>query len=327
MDPNVLQRALDREIARREKAEALLESRSLELFLSYESLHESHAELIDALDEVKSKQHQLVQSEKRASLGIMSAGLAHEINNPIAYIFSNLIALEKTINEWNKYHQIVSDLIQEQSATKRKNQIETLQEFIKTSDIDYLLEDSSALINECTDGVKRVKSIVKGLQAFASSNSGNVEPVDVNSSIKEGLRLLENQLQCNSAIELKLEGNPTIEGYPGQLDQVLLHLLSNAVHAIEDSSGSISISSEQSDNLVLITVTDTGCGMDQTTLNSVFTPFFTTKETDKGTGLGMSISHGIIEELNGSISIDSELGKGTTVTITLPACTIASQAA
>ncbi len=318
METDVLQRALDREKARRLNAEKLLEDKSLELYLSYESLKESHEQLSTALEEVKRKQHQLVQSEKMASLGVMSAGVAHEINNPLAFVFSNVNSLEHAVTQFVKYNGHVKALLDAKTNTESKSNLETLSNFARDSDLDYLFEDCVELIAETKDGISRVKSIVSGLQSFARTDSDNMETVDVHECIKNTLKLAHSQIKYSATVIEDFGELPEIRGYPGKLGQVILNLIVNAIHAMGDAQGQITVTTRLQDSHVTIAVTDTGCGMTQETIDNIFMPFFTTKEVGKGTGLGLAISHGIIEEHRGSITVESKVDMGTTFTLTLP---------
>lgn len=327
MDTDVLQRALDREKLRRKKVEKLLEDKSRELFLSYESLQKSHEDLGQALVEVKSQQHQLVQSEKMASLGVMSAGVAHEINNPLAFVFSNVNSLDHAVTQFSQYHELVQEVVNADSETSRAATEDKLNAFTKEADLAYLFEDCLELIKETTEGIDRVKTIVSGLQAFARTDSGVFESMDIHECINTTLKLAHNQIKYIAEVKTDFGELPTISGFPGKLGQVMLNLIVNAAHAIGEDKGEIVVSTRHVDPNIIISVADNGCGMEQSTIDSIFMPFFTTKDVGKGTGLGLSISHGIIEEHQGSIEVTSELGSGTTFTLTLPVEQVYDEAA
>ncbi|MBX2880204.1 MAG: hypothetical protein KTR32_09750 [Granulosicoccus sp.] len=325
MDESVLTRALQREKARREKAEKLLEDKSRELFLSYETLQQSNDELENALAEVKSQQHQLVQSEKMASLGIMSAGVAHEINNPLAFVFSNVNSLEHAVSQFSSYHDLVNSLLAAASESDREACIQKLESFSNEADLEYLFEDCVDLIKETTEGIGRVKAIVSGLQSFARTDSGTMETLDLHECINNTLKLAHNQIKYSADVETHFGDIPKIQGFPGKLGQVFLNLLVNAGHAMGNDKGKIVISTSADESRVTVSVADTGSGMDKSTVDNIFLPFFTTKEVGKGTGLGLSISHGIIEEHQGTVEVSSVLGEGTTFTLSFPVSAVSAQ--
>ncbi|OED39856.1 hypothetical protein AB833_13285 [Chromatiales bacterium (ex Bugula neritina AB1)] len=325
MEISILQRKLKREKARRQKAEKLLEDKSRELYLSYQTLQKSHEQLDTALKEVKSQQRQLVQSEKVASLGTMSAGVAHEINNPLAFIFSNVNSLSYAIDQFSEYHKHVVGLVSEQSTEIREQRLRALGKYIADVDLEFLFKDCEDLLVETTDGVERVKAIVAGLQAFARSDAGGTESVDIIECLTNTLKLANNQIKFSMKVQEDYSEVPRVRGFPGKLSQVFLNLIVNASHATEN--GVLKIATRDLGDVVSISFTDNGCGMTEETLNSVFTPFSTTKPVGKGTGLGLSISHGIVAELNGEITVTSEVGVGTCFTIMLAGEVCAKQAA
>ncbi len=317
MDIEILQRSLAREKAQRNLAEQLLEDKSRELFQSYEKLRSSHDELEHAHAEVKEKQEQLVQSEKMASLGIMSAGVAHEINNPLAFVFSNVNSLSHAVDQFKIFHELIEKLLQSSQSTISDEERKKIDAFCKESDIEYLLEDCTELIQETVDGIQRVKGIVAGLKDFARADTAERESVDINLCIRNTLKIAIGQVKSNCKIEENLGDLPEISGFSGKIGQVILNLIVNASQAIDDN-GVISIATTLDESDVIITVADTGCGMSKETIDDIFTPFFTTKPIGEGTGLGLSVSHGIVEEHGGKIRVDSEQGKGTCFTIRLP---------
>lgn len=314
----LLQRALKREKARREKAEQLLEDKSRELYLSYQTLQDSHSQLAAALDEVKSQQRQLVQSEKLASLGTMSAGVAHEINNPLAFVFSNVNSLAHSVDEFRRYHESVSSVLAANDEDARQQAHDELKAYVEQADLEFLFSDCADLIDETREGIERVKSIVAGLKAFSRTDSGTMEMVDIIECLRTTLKLAHNQIKYNMEVTEAFDAVPQIKGYPGKLSQVFLNLIVNASQAM-DGNGQLKISVKRLDeHVVQLKFQDNGSGMSQETMDSVFNPFFTTKPVGEGTGLGLSISHGIIEEHCGRIEVASEQGEGTCFTITLP---------
>jgi len=195
-----------------------------------------------------------------------------------------------------------------------------IQDAQKDADLDFLIDDMQQLIDESIDGAGRIAEIVKELKLFSRPDSGNKEELNVNQCIKSTINLLKNEIKFKADLEVNLGNIPTTLGYPGSLNQVILNLIVNASHAIEDF-GRIGIRTRQQENAIVIEVEDNGCGMEQDIINSIFDPFFTTKEVGVGTGLGLSISAGIIKKHEGKINVESTVGKGTCFQIVLPIIT------
>lgn len=324
-DTKVLERALQRERARRETAERLLEDKSRDLYHSYEALQESHTKLADALEEIKSQQIQLVQSEKLASLGTMAAGVAHEINNPLSFVLSNVISLSHSMAAFIQYHELVKSVASTLQASK-STELQHLQKFIVDSDLEFLIEDSDEMIKETKTGINRVKEIVSGLQDFARTDACELEDVNIAECIDSTIKLSHNQIKYNLEVTKDIPDLPCIKGYPGKLSQVFLNLIVNASQAMT-SPGTLHISARYENNHVTLVFEDNGCGMPPETEKNIFEPFFTTKPVGKGTGLGLSISHGIVEEHQGKITVQSSQDVGTRFTIVLPICTEVKKAA
>jgi len=264
---------------------------------------------------------QLTQTDKLASIGQLAAGIAHEINNPVGYVTSNLNSLEEYLSDIGKLIELDQTLI------KRLNEItlpealakmtENIHEYARKIDLDFLREDMDGLIKDCIDGLDRIKKIVIDLKDFAHPGKKDIEPVDVNACIETTLSVGANELKYKTTVYKDLNVVPLINGIPQQLNQVFLNILVNAAQAIE-TTGEIRIKTWQGNNDIFLTISDTGCGIDPENISKIFDPFFTTKEVGKGTGLGMNIAYNIIQQHGGSIAVESEKGKGTTFTIILP---------
>jgi two-component system NtrC family sensor kinase len=318
MDVGVIQRAYDREKKKSALAESLLENKSRELFLSYEQLKASHDELDNAHEALKHQQKQLIQSEKMASLGIISAGVAHEINNPIGFVLSNITTLGENVDVFTSLLKQLSGVFEKSHAGQSIDaDMKFLEAYAKEEDIDFLIEDGEVLIKETIEGIFRVKDIVDGLKSFARSDSGELKDTDINDCITTTLTLLKSQTSYNCSVETDLGQLPALKCQSGKIKQVLMNLIVNASQAL-DSGGLISIGSRWENNAIYISVTDNGKGITEEQMDHLFTPFFTTKQVGEGTGLGLSISLGIVEEHGGSIEVTSELEKGTQFTVILP---------
>lgn len=289
------------EKAAKQKAEELLESKTKQLYAVNEML--------------MAQQEYLVQSEKMASIGQLAAGIAHEINNPIGFVLSNVNTLtgylDKIIGLIKTYQEVESEV-------NNPELFQGIHTYYEANEIDYLIEDSGDLLNETKDGIERVKKIVAGLKTFAHSGEENMQKADVNEVIRAAIRLTQNETKYTCELEQHLGDIPEIFCYQDQLCQVLVNMITNAAHAIPNK-GKITISSAADDTEVMIKIQDDGAGISEENISKLFNPFFTTKAVGKGTGLGLSISYGIIvEKHKGRIDVDSELGKGTTFTIHIP---------
>ena len=279
-------------------------------------LREQNEELEAAQKSLMESQSHLVQSEKMVSIGMVSAGVAHEINNPIGFVKSNLT----TLNEYLEYllpilsiiHKAKSD--QELDVDSVKEQ---LTELVEKDDLGFVIEDIESLITDSVDGVSRVQEIVSGLKSFARTNESDDVLFDLNECIKSTLKVIWNEVKYKAKVDLDLKELPAVKGNPGQINQVVMNLIVNAAQAIENQ-GVINIQTEVSGDDVVMLVADNGKGMDAQVMHSIFDPFFTTKDVGQGTGLGLSISHGIVESHGGSIHVESQVGKGTVFTLRLP---------
>ena len=253
----------------------------------------------------------LINSEKMASLGQMAAGVAHEINNPLSYIVSNIQNLAYNLEQF-------SHLI---NALKADNAItqQTLADTLQHYQFDELQSDSSDIITEMSEGADRVKEIVQGLRQFAHPDQTQIGDIDITELIDNTLRVAWSEIKYSANVEKHFNTEPIIiTGRSTQLSQVFLNLFFNAAQAICDKVGVISITTKADKKNAYITIADNGCGIDNDKLNKIFDPFYTTKPIGQGTGLGLAISKAIIEQHCGLISVKSQLNQGTTFNITLP---------
>ncbi len=283
-----------------EMSRKVIEARN-EIKKKVEDLEITNKELIDT-------QSQLVQSAKLAGLGQLVAGVAHELNNPIAFIYSNM-------NPLKEYSQSLLDLVD--IAEKHP---ENLLKAKEEKDLDYISKDLPKLIASCEDGARRVKDIVIGLKNFSRTEERTFSRLDLHESIQGALQLLAGELKNKVEVHLNFSDLPLIECNRSQINQVIMNILSNAAQAIKQK-GQIWISTSRlkdNKNDIQISIQDSGEGMEQKVLDKIFDPFFTTKEIGHGTGLGLSISYGIIQSHQGSIQVKSKIGEGTEFVITLP---------
>lgn len=267
-------------------------------------------ELSKAYDELKSTHMQMLQQEKLASIGQLAAGVAHEINNPMGFISSNLGTL-------GKYTERLHSFMEQQAAAVRADAVDDLATARKKLKIDYVLEDIPKLLTESIDGAERVRKIVQNLKSFSRIDQAEQQEADLNDCIDSTLSIAWNELKYKCTVEKEYGELPRVKCYPQQLNQVFLNLLVNASHAIE-KEGVVKIRTWLQDEYAHIAVSDNGCGIPEEIRTRIFEPFFTTKEPGKGTGLGLSISYDIVQKHGGELSVASVVGSGTTFTIRLP---------
>ncbi len=273
-------------------------------------------ELEKAMTQLKSAQSHLVQSEKMASLGLLTAGIAHEINNPVNFIYSGVAGLKKNLAAMMEVTQQLDAIKSKEEFEEKKAKIELLKKEIYYEEVQ---EDINGLLLSIEDGAERTCDIVESLRTFSRIDASSLNKFDVHKNIDSTLVLLKTKLRDNILLEKKYDPQlPEIDSYNGQLNQVMMNVLTNAVQAIGTEKGTITIGTQLKLDTICITIQDSGVGMEETAKNRLFEPFYTTKEIGKGTGLGLSISYGIIQRHHGTITVDSEVGKGTTFTISLP---------
>lgn len=264
--------------------------------------------------ELKDAQAMMLHREKMASIGQLAAGVAHEINNPIGFVTSNLTSMKKYAARLQEYAATLDDLLDENTDPEVNKTYQVLRKKLK---INQVLEDMPDLIDESIDGVERVSVIVKNLKTFSRVNDNETKQACINECLASTLKMVSNELKYKADIQEEYGEISEIECSPGELNQVFMNLLVNAGHAIEEK-GQITIKTWQEGTNIHIQITDTGQGIDPEFLSHIFEPFYTTKEVGKGTGLGLSISHGIVKQHNGNITVESTTGEGTSFTITLP---------
>lgn len=291
--------------------------RTHELTEMYEKLQASKKELENA-------NMQIIHQEKMASIGQLAAGVAHEINNPMGFVISNISQLQKYSAKFFEYYRLYEDLLADIMTMPLPEKdlavIESLHQAIlkerKRLDVDFIIEDVDSLIDDTLEGTNRVKSIVQELKTF-SRNDVQKHMADLNAGIESVINIIWNELKYKATIQKDFGDIPMTYCNIGQFNQVFMNILLNASHAIE-SKGQISIQTRYSHPNIEITFEDTGCGISEEILSKIFDPFFTTKEVGKGTGLGLSISYEIIKSYGGTILVDSTVGKGTKFTVIIP---------
>jgi len=292
---------LRKELAERQRTESALQIEKEEQRALIKKLEDAH--------------NQLLQSEKMASIGQLAAGVAHEINNPIGFVYSNMGMLEKYIQA--TFHMI-EQYEQAEASIAAPEVLERLRVTKKELDIEFLKTDLRSLMEETKDGITRVKVIVQNLKDF--SRPGDTDEwhyADIHKGLDSTLSIVNNEIKYKAEVVKKYGEIPDVECIASQLNQVFMNLLVNAAHAIKDH-GTITISTGQEGDEIWVEIADTGQGIAPEHIKKIFDPFFTTKPVGKGTGLGLSLSYGIVQKHHGRIEVLSEVGKGTKFWVWLP---------
>ena len=278
-----------------------------------EELEIHNAELSAQKAKLTSLQAQLLQSEKMASLGQLAGGVAHELNNPAGFIYSNMESLDRSATGLRRLLNVYDGAL---LSPELKSQANAIKKEIKYEEV---LPELSSIIADCQEGARRIRDIVMNLRTFSRLDEAEATQVDLHASIDSTLRIL-SQYYNSDHIALRREYGPLplIHCFAGQLNQVWTNLLMNAAQAIGSGRGEVRIGTGVQDEMVFVKISDTGSGIRPEDLERIFEPFFTTKPVGVGTGLGLSISYGIITSHGGTIKVESTPGKGTTFTTLIP---------
>jgi PAS domain S-box-containing protein len=298
------------DVSARKKAEEQLVAQNLRLQEMAESERDAHAAL-------KQAQSLLVEQEKLASLGQIVAGVAHEINNPVAFVTNNVAVLGRDVGELRDLvglYQQADDVI----AASRPAVAEEIREFTERVDMGYTLANIEGLIQRSRDGLRRIQQIVSHLRLFAHLDEGDVNEADINDGVESTAAIIAGHARKKSIrLVMDLAPLPPVTCNAARLNQVVMNLLTNAIDAC-DEGGTVTVRTRPEDHGVAIEVGDTGCGIPPEIREKIFDPFFTTKPVGQGTGLGLSISYGIIKDHGGTIEVESTPGEGARFTLHLP---------
>ncbi|MDZ7655953.1 MAG: ATP-binding protein [Sulfurimicrobium sp.] len=310
LEQRVMERTRELELSKRALEADVEARREVEARLQQE-----HVEQGKLIEELKSAQQQLLQSEKMASIGQLAAGVAHEINNPVGYLYSNLGSMEKYLGNLfsalDSYERLTTEL---DVNGEMENALKQLKQNL---DLEFLKEDIPALMVESKEGITRVKKIVQDLKDFSHVDEAEWQLSDLHRGLDSTLNIVWNELKYKAEVIKEYGALPEVECIPSQLNQVFMNLLVNAGHAIENR-GTITIRTSHEGDQVWVEIADTGKGIEAANLKRIFEPFFTTKPVGKGTGLGLSLSYGIVTNHHGSIQVESNPDAGTKFRVWLP---------
>ncbi len=285
-----------------------------EIRTAQEQLEARFEELSAINGRLEEAQNQLLQQDKMASIGQLAAGVAHEINNPVGFVSSNLNSLRQYVDGLlslsTAYEAALAapgDSLAAAALAAKREEVE----------IDYLREDLPQLLDECSDGLGRVKKIVQDLKDFSRVDQANWQEADLNVGMESTLNVVRHEVKYKAEVVKDLAALPPVICLAAQLNQVFMNLIVNAAHAIADK-GTITLSSGTEGHWAWVQVGDTGCGMSEDVRRRIFEPFYTTKDVGKGTGLGLSLSFSIVQKHGGIILVRSEVGKGSAFRVWLP---------
>ena len=283
-----------------------------------QALQQANEELKELNSKLSDAQDKLVQSEKLASIGQLAAGVAHEINNPIGYIFSNFGTLEKYLADLFEMLSAYEAAEAQLAGTPVAATLKALRERVE---LDFLKDDIPTLMAESKEGITRVRKIVQDLKDFSRVDA-HQEWVwaDLHHGIDSTLNIVNNEIKYKADVVKAYGDVPDVYCLPSELNQVVMNLLVNAAHAITAERGQITIRTgcDDTKTRAWFEVADNGSGITKDNLSKIFDPFFTTKPVGKGTGLGLSLSYGIVKKHHGQLDVSSEVGQGTTFRVTVP---------
>lgn len=294
--------------------ERALERRSLQRTarIYKDHLESQNVELANRKRELERLQAQLVHTEKMASLGQLSAGIAHELNNPAGFVYGNMDLLQGYISELSKLFDAYDKVALPEDAALLVGSVKTQISY------ERLMGDLNSIISDCREGAQRICDVVKNLRLFSRLDEAELKSINIHEGIDSTIRLLSSYYSTGHIVLRRdYTDLPPVNCYAGQLNQVWMNVLVNAAQAVSDQ-GEVTISTRLDGNSVAVAISDTGSGIPEAELSRIFDPFFTTKPVGEGTGLGLSISYGIVERHGGTIAVVSEVGTGTTFTVRIP---------
>jgi len=305
-------------------AQMELEQDRADLLFARAELQRKNEELEQTLRELKQTEAELLQADKLASVGQLAAGIAHEINTPIQFVGDNVRACTEMIEDVRRlidaYRNLANDLEQRGEHGSRLSDIRRIE---KEIDIDFIFEDMPEASAQSLDGIERVRTIVQAMKDFAhGGGSDEWSTFDINAAMKTTMTIARNELKYVANVETDFGTLPAMTGNVAELNQVFLNLLINAAHAIHDKGGEvgvITVRTRSHEDWIVVSISDTGCGIPESIRNRIFDPFFTTKEVGRGSGQGLAISRNIIVDRHqGRLDVETTEGVGTTMHVWLP---------
>jgi signal transduction histidine kinase len=304
-----------------QRQSSIQDEQAREIEIANTALQEKNLEIEHAMAQIKQAQQQVVQSEKMAGLGQLTAGVAHEINNPVTFISGAIKPLRRNLGDVLEVLKEYDTLKPDASPEAVRTIVSRIAKLKSDMELDDVIDETQELLKSMDNGASRIAEIVKGLRNFSRLDEHDLKSVDLHEGIDSTLTILRSQYKDHIEVVKEYGSLPAVDCYAGQLNQVFMNILSNAIQAIE-GTGTIriktSLSNKSGQDFAVVSIKDSGNGMPEDVRKRIFEPFFTTKDVGKGTGLGLSISFGVIEKHGGTIEVTSEVGKGTEFVITLP---------
>ncbi|OGP14889.1 MAG: hypothetical protein A2052_08710, partial [Deltaproteobacteria bacterium GWA2_54_12] len=298
-------------------------------FAGYRGIDRDITRRKQAEEEKAALTEQLARTEKLASMGQLAAGVAHEINNPLGFVRSNLNTLSEYLDVFRKLlalHGELSDAYEKGEFEEIAEYREAIEKLKKDADMEFTVNDAGQILVDSNDGISRISTIVKGLKDLSHAEAGELVCQDLNISLRDALKISWHEVKTRAELVEDLCDSLPVRCRPQQLTQVFLNILLNAAQAVNEK-GKITMSTGKVNGKAIVEIADNGPGMSEEVRNRIFDPFFTTKPVGKGTGLGLSIAYNIIKEHGGTIEVDSRPGAGARFRIKLPLATEAASAA
>ena len=311
---------LEKQKQKVEETQEELSKANKDLLSNEQALKNMLSDMKKTHKELEKAQAQLVQSEKLSSLGQLSAGIAHEINNPLGFVSNNISVLEEYIESYSEILRamdVLKKTIADKDLDKAISVVEQINNLEEKVNLSFITSDIDKLIRQSKSGTERIKKIVQDLRIFARKDEGQMELNNIEEILEGVINIVWNEIKYRAELKKEYDGIPLVKCNSQKLGQVFINLLVNAAQAIK-AKGEITISTYLKDKYACIEVSDTGSGIKKEDVDKIFDPFFTTKEVGEGTGLGLSIGYDIVKQHKGEMEVESEINRGTKFTVKLP---------